>query len=157
MLTLWLTRQLFGLAGFFFSATTVSTAWLAWRGNSVPQLRAEPSLAGQWLPLMRGRGMGLWTDDDAWWHLCCITRWRGRLLTTGCPPFLRPDDDRPFIVLTETKPSKRHIPVFGLCTLLIYIYIYSYVYIYISIQMYMHVYIYIYIYIHTYTELNPKL
>ena len=25
----------------------------------------------------------------------------------------RPDDDRPFIVLTETKPSKRHIPVWA--------------------------------------------
>ncbi len=23
-------------------------------------------------------------------HLCCITRWRGRLLTTGYPPCFRP-------------------------------------------------------------------
>jgi len=37
----------------------------------------------------RGRGMGgqdgLRADADAW-HLCCITLWRGRLLTTGHPP-----------------------------------------------------------------------
>ncbi len=32
------------------------------------------------------------------------------------------DDDRPFIVLTETKPSKRHIPVWARYSPLVLVY-----------------------------------
>jgi hypothetical protein len=60
-----------------------------------PKWGAEPSLAGQWLPAAggdgtwaarTGSGLVLMRGEP----LCCIARWRGRLLSTGHPAFLHP-------------------------------------------------------------------